>query len=178
LTKSFPEIFPNILSLSVAYNRLLKYPNGSMRVATYLKPEAVMLRPAASDKWQLIELLCRQICEANGCNATITNAAVKAVLQREKSASTGMDGGVAVPHSTVDGLPSLMVGMAVMPEGLEFEAIDGSVTTVIVMILVPKTQKLGHLRLLAEVARRLSDLGFQQHMFAASSTGQIVDLWL
>ncbi|MDP6963227.1 MAG: PTS sugar transporter subunit IIA, partial [Planctomycetota bacterium] len=62
--------------------------------------------------------------------------------------------------------------------GLEFEALDGSITTVAVMILVPKSQKLGHLRLLAEVARRLSDLGFQQHMFAASSPSQVVDLWL
>ncbi|MBC8370610.1 MAG: PTS sugar transporter subunit IIA [Planctomycetes bacterium] len=149
-----------------------------MKVATYLKPEAVLLRPAASDKWQLIEKLCRQLCEANGCSAKTTNAAVKAVLEREKSASTGMDGGVAVPHAAVDDLPSLMVGMAVMPEGIEFKAIDNSITTVIVMILVPKSQKLGHLRLLAEVARRLSDLGFQQHMFAASSTGQVVDLWL
>jgi mannitol/fructose-specific phosphotransferase system IIA component (Ntr-type) len=178
LTKSVSRFFPNILAVSVADISVLKYPRLSMRVATYLKPEAIMLRPAAADKWQLIEALCRQLCEANSCSAAITNQAVKTVLQREKSASTGMEGGVAVPHSAVDGLPGLMVGMAVMPDGLEFEAIDGSVTTVIVMILVPKSQKLGHLRLLAEVARRVSDLGFQQHMFAASSTGQIVDLWL
>jgi mannitol/fructose-specific phosphotransferase system IIA component (Ntr-type) len=157
---------------------VLEYPSPLMRVATYLKPESVMLRPAATDKWHLIEALCRQLCESNGCTTKVTNDALKAVLQREKSVSTGMDGGLAVPHAAVEGLPGLMVGMAIMPDGLEFEAIDGSVTTVIVMILVPKTQKLGHLRLLAEVARRLSDLGFQQHMFAASSTGQIVDLWL
>jgi len=149
-----------------------------MRVSAYLKPEAIMLRPATTDKWQLVEVLCRQICQANGCTSAVTETAVKAVLEREKSSSTGMDGGVAVPHAAVAGLPTLMVGMAVMPEGLEFEAIDGSITTVAVLILVPKTQKLGHLRLLAEVARRLSDLGFQQHMFAASSEGQICDLWL
>ncbi|MDP6963226.1 MAG: PTS sugar transporter subunit IIA, partial [Planctomycetota bacterium] len=87
-----------------------------MKVSSYLVPEAIMLRPAAHDKWQLIEDLCKQMCSANGCSSAITQASLKAVINREKSSSTGMDGGVAVPHAAVEGLPSLMVGMAVMPE--------------------------------------------------------------
>ena len=148
-----------------------------MQVASYLMPSSVLLRPSCHNKWDLIKQLCEAVSVSYNCSPELSVSIREAVLAREESSSTGMDGGIAVPHAAVDGLNSLMVGMAVKPEGIDFDSIDGSMSTVIVLILVPKSQRFGHLRLMAEVARRLSDLGFQQHISAAKSEEQVVDLW-
>jgi len=54
----------------------------------------------------------------------------------------------------------MLVGMALLPDGMDFEAMDGQSTEVVVLILVPKAEKLMHLQTLSEVARRLGDPRF------------------
>jgi PTS system fructose-specific IIC component len=77
----------------------------------------------------------------------------------------------------VEGLPKMIIGMAILPEGLAFESLDSQPATVVVMILVPKSEKLAHLQTLTEVARRLSGNAFRQSLLQAQSGEQVVELW-
>ena len=80
-------------------------------------------------------------------------AVVSAVLDRERAASTALDGGVAVPHARLPGLRAPIVAIGVCPEGVAFDAPDGRPTVVVVLLLTPLDDDGAQVELLAEVAR-------------------------
>jgi mannitol/fructose-specific phosphotransferase system IIA component (Ntr-type) len=148
-----------------------------MSVAEHLHPAAVLLRPEAADKWQLLHLMCEVLARANLLSQELLEPAVAALTERERSVSTGMEQGIAVPHAALEGLPGMVVGMALLPDGMDFEAMDGRPTEVVVLILVPKAEKLMHLQTLSEVARRLGDPRFKQELLQAEDGAHALALW-
>ncbi|MGH7149855.1 MAG: PTS sugar transporter subunit IIA, partial [Planctomycetota bacterium] len=75
---------------------------------------------------------------------------------RERSMSTGMERGVAIPHAAVDAAERPLAALAVLPQGVAFESIDGRPATIVALLVIPRREKLLHIRTLAEVARLLS----------------------
>lgn len=118
---------------------------------------------AVADSWQM--------------SPEIREACQKCVFAREESASTGMEAGIAVPHAAVDGLEHLVISMALLPAGLEFSSLDGKPAKVVVLILVPKKEKLVHLQTLTEVARRLANADFRTELLQASSAAEVIQKW-
>lgn len=143
----------------------------------HLLPDSVLLAPAVSDKWKLLESMVQAVSGSWDMSPEIREACHKCVFAREESASTGMEAGIAVPHAAVDGLEHLVISMAIMPEGLEFASLDGKPAQVIVMILVPKKEKLIHLQTLTEVARRLANADFRAQLLQAGSPADVIQLW-
>ena len=148
-----------------------------MSVAEHLHPEAVLLHPAVADKWALLGTMAAALVDAGTLPADLQEAAVHALEERERSVSTGMEQGIAVPHAALDGLAEMVVGMALLPDGIDFAALDGQPTTVVVMILVPKAEKLRHLQTLSEVARRLGDASFRERLLAVDTGAAALALW-
>jgi PTS system nitrogen regulatory IIA component len=75
------------------------------------------------------------------------------LLEREAQQSTGIGGGIALPHAVVGGLEvtALLVGRC--REGLDFAALDSLPVDLFFLLLSPPDAKDEHLRLLARVAR-------------------------
>ena len=94
----------------------------------------------------------------------------EAVLGRERSMSTGMELGVAIPHAAVDDLPEIVGAMGVVQRdgGLDFESIDGQPTRVVVLLVIPKAQKLLHIRTLADIARVLAKDSVRERLLATA----------
>jgi PTS system fructose-specific IIA component/PTS system nitrogen regulatory IIA component len=85
----------------------------------------------------------------------------EAVLARERSMSTGMERGIAIPHAAVDGLQHVVAALAIVGGGREagvpFDSIDAVPAWLIVLLLIPRPQKLLHIRTLADLARHLGN---------------------
>ena len=83
------------------------------------------------------------------------------VLARERSMSTGMERGIAIPHAAVDGLERVVAALAVVKgpagAGVNFDSIDASPAWLVVLLLIPRPQKLLHIRTLADLARHLGN---------------------
>ena len=116
-----------------------------MSLAEHLHPAAVLLRPESTDKWALLRHMSQALVDAGSLPQESLDAAVAALEERERSVSTGMEQGIAVPHAALEGLDRMVVGMALLPGGIDFEALDGQPSQVVVLILVPKAEKLMHL---------------------------------
>jgi len=149
----------------------------AMDFPTHFRPATVLLSPKVQSKWDLLDAMVESAAKAWEFSAELAAESQRCLVAREQSVSTGMEAGIAVPHAAVAGLPKMILGMAIIPAGLEFESLDGQPSTVIVMILVPKSEKLAHLQTLTEVARRLSDSAFRQNLLEAQTGEQVVDLW-
>ena len=121
------------------------------------------------DKWQAIRELVDRLVEAEKLPADQAEDVLEAVLSRERSMSTGMENGIAIPHAAVDELESVVACMGVVANerGLAFESIDGQPARILVLLIIPRAQKLLHIRTLADVARALSRDEFRAALLAA-----------
>ncbi|MGB0952192.1 MAG: PTS sugar transporter subunit IIA [Planctomycetota bacterium] len=148
-----------------------------MDFPNHLLPDSVLLAPTVSDKWKLLESMVQAVADSWNMSPEIAEACQKCVFAREESASTGMEAGIAVPHAAVDGLEHLVIGMAILPDGLAFASLDGKPAQVVVLILVPKKEKLIHLQTLTEVARRLANADFRAQLLDSGSPADVIQLW-
>lgn len=148
-----------------------------MPLADCLHPAAVLIAPEAPDKWQLIERLTQAMVASGRLPAARQAEAVKALFARETCVSTGMEHGIAIPHAALEGLAEMVVAMALIPEGLNFDSQDRKPAQVVVAVVVPREEKLLHLQALAEVARRLGDPSFKEKLLLCRDGREAVALW-
>lgn len=109
------------------------------------------------DKWDAIERLVDRMIENGHLASDAAESVREAVTGRERSMSTGMERGIAMPHAAVDGIEQVVacMGIVTREEGLEFESIDGQPARLVVLLVIPRSQKLLHIRTLADLARIL-----------------------
>jgi len=144
-----------------------------MRLQELIPPQHILLGLEAADKWEVIERLTRNL-QAQGAVPEASAAAFReAVVQRERSMSTGMERGIAIPHAAVDGLERVVAGLGVVsgPQGagVPFDSVDDGPAWLVVLLLIPRPQKLLHIRTLADLARHLGKEDVRQALRSATS---------
>lgn len=77
----------------------------------------------------------------------------RAVWEREQTMATSLPNGLAVPHGRLERLDRPLVVVALAPGGVSFDARDGQLSRLIVMVLTPATAHQAQLELLADIAR-------------------------
>ncbi len=80
-------------------------------------------------------------------------ALFEALLQRERLGSTGMGGGVAIPHARVAGITQAYGFFIRLEKPITFEAMDDQPVDIIFLLLAPEDAGSDHLKALARVAR-------------------------
>lgn len=128
----------------------------------------------SADKWSAIDALMRHLIDSGRIPPRLAQVCHEAVLARERSMSTGMERGIAIPHAAVEGLEKIAACMAILPleHGLNFESIDRGMTHFIVLLVIPRERKLLHIRTLADVARSLSKEHLRAGLLEARDAAQ------
>lgn len=103
--------------------------------------------------------------------------AEKAILEREKLASTGLGGGIAIPHAKVPGISELIVVVGISPEGIDFDSLDGEPSTIFFLLLAAPEQTQEHLGALTEIAKISRDADFCKQILHAGSAAAVVKLF-
>lgn len=81
----------------------------------------------------------------------------QAVHEREAVMSTGIGGGIAIPHVRIPEVRYATLGVAVAPAGLEFGALDNNPVHIMVLFATPEGADKVYLGLLAKVMAALKD---------------------
>jgi mannitol/fructose-specific phosphotransferase system IIA component (Ntr-type) len=128
-----------------------------MRLCDLFSVDDVIVGFRPTDKWDAIRQLVDHLVARGRLPRAAAPAIVEAVQSRERSMSTGMEHGIAIPHAAVDGVENVQACMGIVAgeNGLAFESIDGRPTRVVVLLVIPRSQKLLHIRTLADIARVL-----------------------
>lgn len=138
--------------------------DGPVRLAELLDERCVLLDAPVGSKEQLFQDVIRHF-EAAELTAA-PEEALKAVLKREQVMSTGIGGGVAIPHAQSASVTKLAVGL-VRPEApIDFDALDGRPVSLVFMILGPE-ERGGFVRVLARLSRLLYDGELLTRLLAA-----------
>ncbi|MFT6110552.1 MAG: mannitol/fructose-specific phosphotransferase system IIA component (Ntr-type) [Planctomycetota bacterium] len=141
-----------------------------MKPSELLGPDDLLLGFNPADKWTCIQDLVQHLVRTGRLSEELAEAVGEAVLSRERSMSTGMEEGVAIPHAALDDISEVIACLGVIEdeEGLDFESIDGRATRLVVLLVIPKSQKLLHIRTLADIARVLSKDMVRKQLLAAT----------
>ena len=135
-----------------------------MRILDSLKEGAIIAELHATDKKGVLEELTAPIAEASGVSH---EEMVRVLLERERLGSTGIGGGIAIPHGKSKSLESLWMGFGRSRKGIDFEAVDGRPAHLFFLLLASEDSTGVHLKMLARISQLLKNSEFKERLMHA-----------
>ncbi len=129
----------------------------SFDIMKYLSPYRMLVNVSSKSKTDIIRELVQQVVEVGAIPSDKFELILEDVINREKKMSTGLGGGVAIPHARTEYVFKIVVLLALVPQGIDFESIDGKPVNFLVLILSPKNESGPHLKVLSNISKLLSD---------------------
>ena len=78
---------------------------------------------------------------------------LSAIIQRERSMSTGIGSGVAIPHAATPLVGEIVLAFGRSAAGIDFDALDQQPVRFVVLVIVPDRDHGKHLPILARISR-------------------------
>ena len=149
-----------------------------MRLMDLLSPSRVGIKRTAGtseafDKQKAIALLASMFGERDGVT---TSEIERVLLEREALQSTGIGEGVAIPHGALPQLKEQVAALLIVPEGVEFQAIDDAKVSILFGVIGPKRATGEHLKTLARVSRLLRSKDFRGRLIGAEDATSVYEL--
>lgn len=123
---------------------------------SHLAPERIALPLRARDKEGIIRELAELMAGSVGAPERAEELAGD-VLQREGVLSTGIGGGVALPHARTAVVSELALAAGTIPEGMDFAALDGRPVQLVFLLAGPVDTAGDHVRALSRLSRILGE---------------------
>lgn len=145
-----------------------------MKLTGILTRECVRVPIRGTTKTEAITELVDLLAE----NELVTDRdmVLKAVLDRERTASTGIGQGLAVPHGKCSGCSRLVMAIGKPGQPLEFDSKDGKPVDIVVLLASPIDKTGPHIQALARISRLMLLDSFRQEISAASTPDQLWDI--
>ena len=145
-----------------------------MNLRKALTPDAICLDLKSRDKAGLIEEMIDLLVKT-GMVPDRDNA-LRAINERERKMSTGMQNGIAIPHAKCDVVDGLVAAFGVVKEGVDFNSLDGKPAQIIIMTLSPTKRAGPHIQFLAEISRVLNNPDTREKVLSAESPDAVLHL--
>jgi PTS system nitrogen regulatory IIA component len=126
----------------------------AMKISDFLSPTNVTADAAFADKQRVLEALARK---AGPLVDVLPDRILADLLKREQLGSTGMGGGVALPHARYNQVESPFGMLLRLRKPIDFDAVDGNPVDTVFLLLLPDTPNGDQLGALASIARKLRD---------------------
>ena len=177
-------IFPKVVAagFTIKYVRefVQKFNRGITRViikmllTKILRPACIKAPLDGKDKTAVIEELVNSL-DTNGLLLDKT-AVLDAVLMREKTRSTGIGSGIAVPHGKCKAVKELVMAIGIAHEPVDFQSVDGKPVTIVILLVSPADQTGPHIQALAQISRLMLDEKFKKQLESAGTAEEVYQL--
>ncbi len=144
-----------------------------MKIMDVLNINAINVDLKARDKKSVLDELVAPVAEETG--ASHENL-VKVLMDRERLGSTGIGGGIGIPHGKLKNLESLILGFGLSRQGIDFESMDGRPTHIYFLLLTPESSAGVHLKLLARISRLLKNDGVKERLMQAQTPQDVITI--
>ena len=145
-----------------------------MKITDLLKPQSILLNASPTNKADAIYTL-GDLMDKGG---NLSNKAeyLEAVFAREESGSTGLGDGIATPHAKSAGVKEAGLAAMVVPNGVDFEALDGQPSRLFFMIAAPEGAADTHVEVLSKLATMVIDPDFKNALIQAATVNRFLEL--
>jgi PTS system nitrogen regulatory IIA component len=142
-----------------------------MKILDALTPETIIVDLKSKDKKGILEELVAPVALIANIDATDL---VKVLIEREQLGSTGIGGGIGIPHGKLKQLDELILGFGISRQGVDFESMDGRPTHIFFLLITPENSTGLHLKLLARISRLLKNEPFKESLMQVSSVEDVI----
>ncbi|OPX22076.1 MAG: hypothetical protein B1H04_05560 [Planctomycetales bacterium 4484_123] len=144
-----------------------------MKLHQYLSEERIRIRLESRQKEQVIAELAEPLREHPAMEDF--QKFLADVLSREQESTTGIGGGVAIPHARTDSVKDFVAAVGLAPEGIDFQAVDGQPVKLIVLMGVPSHKVNGYLKLLAHLSLLFKQRDFTRNLLEAPDPAAAIE---
>lgn len=145
-----------------------------MRITELLDPQRIVLGAKAADKAAAIHTMTGLLSAGDCLRDPVQYE--QEVLAREAQGSTGVGGGVAIPHAKSAGVRRPALAAMTLSEDLEYGSLDGAPVRLLFQIAVPDTDANLHVAVLADLARLLMDEDFCTQLLDAKTPEEFLSV--
>ena len=145
-----------------------------MKITDLLKPQSILLNASPTNKADSIYTL-GDLMDKGG-NLSDKAEYLEAVFAREESGSTGLGDGIATPHAKSAGVKEAGLAAMVVPNGVDFEALDGQPSRLFFMIAAPEGAADTHVEVLSKLATMVIDPDFKNALIQAATVDRFLEL--
>lgn len=145
-----------------------------MKITDLLKPQSILLNAAPVTKADAIYIL-GDLMDKSG-NLSDKAEYLQAVFAREESGSTGLGDGIATPHAKSTGVKEAGLAAMVVPNGVDFDALDGQPSRLFFMIAAPEGAADTHVEVLSKLATMVIDPEFKNALIQADTVDRFLEL--
>lgn len=145
-----------------------------MKITDLMSKEAIKIHGHASSKMDAIDQMV-SLMNKQG-NVSDKEAYKEAVIERENLSTTGMVDGIAIPHARTTAITQAGIAAMTLPEGVDYESMDGQPTTLIFLIGAPDNGDNVHLQVLSELSTLLMDHDFCEDLKNAGTPEEFLSI--
>jgi len=145
-----------------------------MSLLENLKKNNILVKPNAKNRWEVIEEMIDLAVKNKDISFEDSETVKNALIEREKSMSTGIGNGVAIPHCSSSKVSSIITVMALTPRGLNFDSIDNEPVKIVILLIVPKDKLTQHIKTLANIAKMMSDPVLREKILEQKTADAII----
>lgn len=145
-----------------------------MRIRDLLAAESIQLNGAAASKTDVLNQMVDLMAKSGKISDVETYRA--GVFAREEEGTTGIGEGIAIPHCKSDAVNKPGLAAMVVPDGVEFDSLDGAPVHILFLIAAPNTKDNVHLDVLSKLSVLLMDEDFTQNLIHAKSVDEFLSI--
>jgi PTS system nitrogen regulatory IIA component len=144
-----------------------------MKICEVLDRKSILPDLKARNKKGILEELVVPVAEIAGVSQ---QDLTRVLMERERLGSTGIGGGIGIPHGKMKSLESLVLGFGLSRKGVDFESLDGQPTHIFFLLVTPENSTGLHLKLLARISRILKNDPFKSRLLEAVDSDEILGI--
>ena len=96
-------------------------------------------------------------------------AALDVVFARERTRSTGIGSGIAIPHGKCNAVKELVMALGIARKPIDFDSVDAKPVSIVILLVSPIDQTGPHIQALARISRLMLDEDFKDALEKAPS---------
>ena len=145
-----------------------------MILTQILQPTCVKAPLDGKDKDSVITELVDLLAENN--LLVDRDVVLEAVFARERTRSTGIGSGIAIPHGKCGGVADLVMAVGIAAEPVNFDSIDQKPVSIVILLVSPADRTGPHIQALARISRLMLDEDFKTKLENAGSPEDVYQL--
>jgi len=144
-----------------------------MKLSDILPRDAIIPNLSSTDKKGVLEELAASVAPLA---QTGSDEIVRVLLEREQLGSTGIGGGIGIPHGKLASIHSIVVGFGLSRQGVEFDSLDDKPVHIFFLLITPENSTGSHLKVLAQISKLLKKEHFKESLIKAESIDEIQEI--
>ena len=145
-----------------------------MKITDLLKKDSISLDVKAFEKDEVLKIAVELMSKNK--NIVDKNKYLELVIKREKDGSTGIGDEIAIPHGKGDCVSAPGLAAMVIPDGVEFESLDGKPVKLLFLIAAPNTNDNVYLEVLSRLSTLLMDEKFRSKLLNAKTKEEFLEI--